>query len=108
MADSADTPTRSGTARNAALRGIIGQYGAAAAVIALAFAARALLTPIVHGEAPYLFFLPAVLAAAAIGGFGPGLLATGLGLVCGSFFIPGFPSLSPDEIVNSAAFAAIG
>jgi two-component system, LuxR family, sensor kinase FixL len=89
-------------------RQAIGRYGSAIAAIALAFAARALLTPILHDEAPYLFFVPAVLVAARIGGFGPGLLATVLGLSLGSFFILNFSSWSLAEIVNGLAFAVIG
>ena len=36
-----------------------------------------------HGEASYLFFLPAILIASALGGWGPGLLATVLGRAAG-------------------------
>jgi two-component system sensor kinase FixL len=97
-----------GGTRMPAGRKALGRYGAAIAAIAVAFAARMLLAPILLNEAPYLFFMPAILIAAGVGGFGPGLLATALGLVLGSFFIPSFPSLSLAEIVNGLAFTAIG
>jgi hypothetical protein len=57
------------------LRAAVGQYGAAVAAIAVALGARVLMAPILHDEAPYLFFVPAVLIAAGVGGFLPGLLA---------------------------------
>ena len=48
-------------------------YGIAVAAVAVALAARALLEPILQGQAAYLFFVPAILVAADIGGVGPGL-----------------------------------
>jgi two-component system sensor kinase FixL len=104
---SPEVPTRAGS-RMLVIRPAIGQYGAALAAIAGALAVRVLMAPILQDEAPYLFFVPAVLIAAGVGGFLPGLLATGLGVLLGFFFIPSFPSLSPAEIVNAAAFIAIG
>src|SRR3954468_9496230 len=76
------------------VRPVIGQYGAAVAAIVMALAVRILLAPILRDEAPYLFFVPAVLIAGWVGGLWPGLLATGLGLLLGLFFIAGFASLS--------------
>ena len=85
------------------------RYGLAPVAIAVALAARVAFHPILQDEAPYLFFVPAVLVAAGLGGLGPGLLATALGLVLGSFFVgSGFPNFSQAELVNAAAFAAIG
>jgi Domain of unknown function (DUF4118) len=51
-------------------------YGIAPAAVVVALAARALLGSILQDQAPYLFFVPAILVAAGIGGFGPGVLAT--------------------------------
>jgi hypothetical protein len=48
--------------------------------VAITFAARALLEPMLGDQAPYLFFVPAVLITAGAAGLGPGLLATGLSL----------------------------
>jgi two-component system sensor kinase FixL len=84
------------------------RYAIAPAGVAVALAARAVLEPLLRGEAPYLFFVPAVLAAAGVGGLGPGLLATGLSLLAAVLFVADFPHLARDEIVNAIAFAAIG
>jgi two-component system sensor kinase FixL len=84
------------------------RYGIALASAAIAFAARALLGPVLEDQAPHLFFVPAVLAAAGLGGLGPGLLATALAVLLGFFFVAGFPNLSTAEAVSAAAFAVIG
>ena len=84
------------------------QYGYAVAAVGLAFAIRAALTPILHDRVPFLLFVPAILIAAAAGRFAHGMLATGLGLLLGSFFMSDFPPLSPADIVNMAAFAIVG
>jgi two-component system sensor kinase FixL len=77
-------------------------------VSALAFAVRALMAPMLGTEVPYILFVPAILIASGIGGLGPGLLATLLGLLFGLFFLSDFPALSFAEIVNTAAFTIIG
>jgi hypothetical protein len=46
------------------------RYGLAP--LAIAFLARLALTPILGDASPYLLFVPAVLAAAGLGGLGPG------------------------------------
>jgi K+-sensing histidine kinase KdpD len=107
-AKSSESPASDAESRAPTLGRAAGQYGAAVAAIAVALAARVLMTPIVQDETTYLFFVPAVLIAAGGGGFLPGLLATGLGVLLGYFFIPSFPTLSPAEILNAAAFIAIG
>ncbi len=85
---------------------VLMHYAIAPAAVALAFIARSLLTPVLHEQSPYLFFMPAVLIAAGIGGFGPGLLATALSLSLGVFLIVG--GISPSEVINAAVFGAIG
>lgn len=94
-------PTRAEPA--AALR-----YGAALGAVGVAFAARFALAPLLGNQAPYLFFVPAVLVAAGIGGLWPGLLATGLSLPLIFFFIAKFADLTWSDLVNGAAFAALG
>jgi hypothetical protein len=69
------------------------RYGMAPLAVAIAFVARMALTPIVQGDSPYLFFIPAVLVAAGLGGLGPGLLATGLSAVLDLFVITDFRTL---------------
>ncbi|HEX9904941.1 MAG TPA: PAS domain S-box protein [Propylenella sp.] len=75
-----------------------------AAVLA-AFVLRLLLAPALDEHAPYLFFTAAVLIAAAIGGLGPGLMATVVGAALGSRFVP---ELTSDQMANLAGFLAIG
>ena len=112
MADIAENPRvanhRSAVAHSSAVRQALRQYGYAVAAVGLAFAIRAALTPILHDRMPFLFFTPAILIAAAAGRFVHGVLATGLGLLLGSFFMSNFPPTSPADIVRVAAFAAIG
>ncbi|PYQ25260.1 MAG: PAS domain-containing sensor histidine kinase, partial [Acidobacteria bacterium] len=76
--------------------------------VVLAFVVRFMLTPMLHDESRYLFFVPAVLLAAAIGGLGPGLLATGLSAALGLVVSTRLPELSTPEIVNVIAFTVIG
>jgi two-component system, LuxR family, sensor kinase FixL len=83
-------------------------YAIATAAVAAALAARALLEPILQDQAPYLFFVPAILIAAGVGGFGPGVLATILSSGLCFFFIADFPALSFPETVSAGAFVAIG
>jgi two-component system, LuxR family, sensor kinase FixL len=84
------------------------RYGIAAALVALAWLARSLLSPILGAEAPYLFFIPAVLVTAGLGGLGPGLLATAFAAVLGFLVSAAHPSLSAADIVNAVIFAVIG
>ncbi len=83
-------------------------YALAPAAVAIALAARILLTPMLNDSSRYLFFVPAVLIAAAIGGLGPGLLATGLSAVVGFAMASGFSQASVPEIANALTFAAVG
>ncbi len=83
------------------------RYGIAILAVALAFVARTALMPFLPNDAPYLLFVPAVLVAAAAGGLGPGLLATGMGVVLGWTFI-GSVSYGAPQIVHAAIFALIG
>jgi two-component system, LuxR family, sensor kinase FixL len=110
MAEVAVETPRSGpqSARTPDLRRELMHYGIAPAAVAVAFAARVLLGPVLQDEARYLFFVPAVLLAAGIGGLGPGLLATALGLLLGCFLAASFPHLSAADTVYAATFAVIG
>jgi two-component system sensor kinase FixL len=111
----ADLAFRSGTALlgNAPRPALTGwrlalRYGLAPAAVGLAFAARALLSPVLHHEAQFLFFVPAVLVASGLGGIGPGLLATAFGLLLGLLFVDNFPVLTTAEITHAIAFVVIG
>jgi two-component system sensor kinase FixL len=92
----------------AAERGRIWRYGVAPTAVALSLAARALLAPILHDDTVFLYFVPAVLISAGIGGLGPGLLATALGMVAAFFVLAGAPAVSRTIVANGAAFAVIG
>ena len=84
------------------------RYAIAPLAVGIAFLARIALIPILQDDSPYLFFVPAVLAAAGFGGLGPGLLATALGALLGFFVINPYPNVSAAEIFNGAAFALFG
>jgi two-component system sensor kinase FixL len=84
-----------------------GRYGMAAGAVAVAAGVRLLLTPVASDESLYLFFVPAVLAAAGIGGLGPGLVATALSLLLGLVVLPAQPQ-SIADIVSAVVFGAIG
>jgi two-component system sensor kinase FixL len=90
-------------------------YGAAALAAVAAYVLRALLDPLLDDNAAFLPFALAVLAAAARGGFGPGLLATALGLVLGASFLGtqgGEPAtaavLDPSRLAYAGLFVVVG
>ena len=84
------------------------RYAVAPLVVVIAFIARMAFTPLLQDDSPYLFFVPAVLVAAGLGGLGPGLLATGLSVLLGLFVITTFPIVTVAEFLNAAAFTLIG
>src|SRR6188472_818661 len=55
--------------------------------IAAGVAVKLVFDPVLRGEASFVLFVPAVLIASALGGWGPGLLATALGLALGLFSV---------------------
>ncbi|MBI3705903.1 MAG: PAS domain S-box protein [Rhizobiales bacterium] len=88
-------------------RGRIWRHGVAPTMVALALAARALLSPFVPDDAIFLYFLPPVLISAGIGGLGPGLLATTLSIVAAIFVMHEPATLSRAALVNGSAFVVI-
>jgi signal transduction histidine kinase len=88
------------------------QYGFAVLVVVLALGLRWALHGILGATAPFLVFVVAVLLAARSGGFGPGLLATGLsGLAAVYFFLPPAGALAlrhPADTLQLALFLGIG
>ncbi len=75
-------------------------------VVAATAAVLFMIEPVLDGRSSFLFFLPAVLAAAGWGGLWPGALATALSLAIGM-------ALSQDAgataaVLEALAFAAIG
>ncbi len=91
-----------------ASRTTIRQYGIAIAAIALALAVKLALISVLRGEASYLFFLPAILIASAFSGWGPGLLATVLGLILGLYFIVDVRSPTIPDAINAVTFTLVG
>ena len=89
-------------------RGWALRYGVAPCSVALALAVRALLTPVLHDDAIFYYFTPPVLISAAIGGLGPGLLATALGIAAASLVVTEFAEFPKLIFINGVAFAAIG
>ena len=91
-----------------ARRGIVEQYGIAVIAIAVALVIRVALASVLQGSASYLFFVPAILIASALGGWGPGAVATLLGLVLGLFFVADYRVLTGADIINSFVFLLVG
>ena len=89
-------------------RGTVWRYGVAPTAVLLALAARALLTPTLHEDAIFLYFIPTVLISVALGGLGPGLLATALSVAVALFVRHDPAALSNTATINSIAFAVIG
>jgi two-component system sensor kinase FixL len=84
------------------------RYAAVIPIVAIAFVGRAILQPLIGNEALFLLFIPAVLAAATIGGFGPGVAATILSVTVGTLFFLGQSAPSSDLLSNSIGFVASG
>lgn len=83
-------------------------FGIAPVAVVLALAGRTLLSPDLHNEALFLYFVPPVLIAAAIGGIGPGLLATVLSVAAAFFAMHDGGPAAHTAIVSAIAFTLIG
>jgi two-component system, LuxR family, sensor kinase FixL len=83
-------------------------YGIAIIAIAAGLAGELALADLLHGQGSYLFFVPAILIASAFGGWGPGLVATALGMVFGLFIVRDFRALLPADWVTCAVFGVVG
>ena len=82
-------------------------YGLAVASVAIALAARILLAPLLLNTSIFLFFVPAVIVSAGLGGLGPGVAATLLSTAAAlGFLVSGLPSET--VILNGIAFIIIG
>jgi two-component system sensor kinase FixL len=89
-------------------RRIAWHYGVAILAIAAGLAVELALAGVLQGRGSYLFFIPAVLIAAAVGGWGPGLVATVLGMVFGLAIVRDFHTVLPADWVTCAVFALVG
>lgn len=78
------------------------RYGVAVLASLLALLFRLLLEPILQGEAPLLVFVLPVMVSAWYGGFKPGVLATVLSALVGTyFFIPPLFSFEPTDLADA-------
>ncbi len=83
-------------------------YWAATAAVLLLLMLRWGLQPWLQDRASFIIFIPAVLLAAALGGLGPGLLATGLSVILGVLLLLSTGSLTHPELLEAIVFAAVG
>jgi two-component system, LuxR family, sensor kinase FixL len=91
-----------------AWRGALWRYGVAILVIAAGAGIKLLLESLLRPEASYLFFVPAILVASTLGGWGPGLLATALSIALGVFIIKDVHPLGPTDLMHAFIFGVIG
>jgi two-component system sensor kinase FixL len=89
-------------------RRIAWRYGIAILGVVLGLAVKLSFAPALAGDASYMLFVPAILIASAVGGWGPGLLATALGLALGLYFAADAPPLATGEAVQGVFFALVG
>jgi PAS domain S-box-containing protein len=88
------------------------RYGGAILALVLAVLVRLPFQPLLGDTTPFLFFFPAIIAAAWYGGLGPGLLVTGLSAVAANYFFMaprfsfGVPNLA--SAVQISMFGGIG
>ena len=80
-------------------------YALALVLIATVLVVRLIVPSGVGGAPVYLFLIPALLVISAVGGFGPGVIATCLTMAVELWF-EGSPARG--DIINAAAFLAIG
>ncbi|HEY7551244.1 MAG TPA: PAS domain S-box protein [Hyphomicrobiaceae bacterium] len=83
-------------------------YGIALLAVAVAWAARSALAPVLHQQSPYLLFVPAVLVAAGLGGWGPGLAATALSALLSLLGFTPMSNVSAAEAAGTILFVLIG
>jgi two-component system, LuxR family, sensor kinase FixL len=82
-------------------------YMAAPIAVGLSLGVRTLLLPVLQSDTVFLYFVPAVLIPAGLGGLGPGLLATALTLLSVAAVLIGPDETQAHWIVNASAFALI-
>ena len=83
-------------------------YGMALLAIAAGLGLNLVFASVLYGEASYILFVPAVLIASALGGWGPGLLSIALGLALGLFFVADVRQFAPADVVNGLVFVLVG
>lgn len=106
--DGAQTAARPSRSLDLAMRNPWSRYAPVFPIVALAFLIRAVLQPVIGNEALFLLFVPAVLAVATLGGFGPGVAATLLSIAVGNIFFLGQHAAKADLLANSIGFLVSG
>ncbi|HZZ30613.1 MAG TPA: PAS domain S-box protein [Phenylobacterium sp.] len=84
------------------------RYGVAALAIAGCVVARLLLTPVFHDRPNFLIFAPGLIVATAVGGFGPAVLATIVGLGFNAVLVGPRLMTDPQTLAAAGIFAALG
>ena len=97
--DFADSPARRGPAV---------AYALAVVAIAAGVAARVGLDLLIEHRTTFLFFVPAVVLAAALAGFWPGLFATILGAAAGLAIEIASGRIAPGDAVGATLFLFVG
>jgi two-component system sensor kinase FixL len=82
--------------------------GAAVCGAGLGLATRLSLTPLLEDRLALLFFVPGVVAAAALGGAGPGAVATVLGFACGLYVTWSTTDLTMGDFAGAGVFLLLG
>ncbi len=100
------------SARNSILERPELRYSLAVVVVAVALALRLTFSRVFGSGLTYITFSPAVMLAAVLGGFGPGLFATVLSALAADYFIippvRGFAIADAGDAVGLALFVAMG
>lgn len=86
------------------------RLGLVTAVVAVVFclALRLVMQPLLDDRLAFLFFIPAIVGAAVLGGTGPGALATVLGLVCGFYVTGAAGPIGAGEWFGGVVFLMVG
>ena len=108
MAEFAEKSVESRPRKSAAPLGLPRDYAIAAAAVAVGAVLRYALESLLGGQAGYLLFVPAVLVGSAMGGWGPGIFATVLGMLIGFFFVADYGPFMPANQLNLVIFALVG
>src|SRR5437588_11370592 len=85
------------------VRGRLVAYSVAVLAPAASLLVRWPLWPVLKDAVPHMTFFPAVMLAAYVGGFWPGILATVLGAVAANYFQPRDPAFTQTTIANDVA-----
>jgi two-component system sensor kinase FixL len=84
------------------------RIAAAIALVAVSWSVREALAPELPGQTLFLYFIPAVLFSAWIGGLWTGLLATVLSVMSALVLVSDAPPLDTPALINTVAFLLIG